>query len=117
MEVIEIRSPSVTADPMACFHGNEAEEKKYDQQMAAAEAFYFDLLSKIRGMQYDTPGIRKDWKAVSVFGPDPEEAGAWRISRFDKIGAVGHMTRRAEEMKDLVAEFPLDGRVLQIIPA
>lgn len=107
MYVAALNAPVWESNP---FSENEAERIRSDFEEKLYVDFYMDMLEKVKGMAW----FSNDERLEYVFSHDTQ-SGGYRLSVFDKDGAIRHTARQS--IKELFREeqFPSDGRRLTIV--
>ena len=108
---MKVKAPNVTADPCAVFehYGEDGWVDEYEVQKKEARAWYEAFLPKVLALRFERPAHRLH--PFCILSPDPE--GGWRVSMFDDLGAVRHVTRPTKI--ELFDELPIDGRCLEVV--
>ena len=107
MRIWQVKAPIWSAN---AFSENPQEQKLSELQYEECKHFYMRLLPKVCALEWKTKnGLQY------VFSRDTIEGG-YRISVFDKKGAVSHSARDSiEELFLRESCFPYDGRWMSAV--
>lgn len=103
-EVYHIAAPIWAANPF----GDDEELAQSDREYAAYFRFYMDLLPYVAALSWAAGPL------LYVFSKDTQ-SGGYRLSCFDKIGALRHTARQTIADLFEAETFPFDGRDLTVV--
>ena len=111
MKVKLVKAPVFTAQP---FSPNPEDWDEFDRQLKSCEEFYVDLMNKSTAIEWTGNSGRCQYVFSANTIPDE---GRFRISVFDKFGAVRHQfaTTLKELYKKEMTSFPSHGEMLTVV--